>query len=94
MAKKSSAYFSGQKKNSGILFKYTSILVLLLSTIYANLRKNRSGRKKLQGFDFFCAWGLMGKKWLNLFFRLEKTRGFFKNISSYLHSCCPQHMRI
>jgi len=36
----------------------------------------------------------MGKKWLNLFLGPEKTQGFFKNISAYLHCCCPQYMRI
>jgi len=86
--------FLGPEKNSGFLFKYISIHALLLPTIYANLRKIVLGEKKLRGFEFFFAWGLMGKKWLNLFLRLEKTQGFLKNISTYLHCCCPQYTRI
>jgi len=53
--------FLRPEKNSGILFQYTSILALLLPTIYANLKKSNL-RKKLRGFEFFLHGALWAKK--------------------------------
>jgi len=48
-------------KNSGIFLRYISILALLLPTIYANLRKIESRKKKLRGFEFFLHGALWTK---------------------------------
>jgi len=48
MGKKGLNIFLRLEKNSGILFKYPSILALLLPTIYANLRKIESREKVSQ----------------------------------------------
>ena len=47
-------------------------------------KENRTWGKKLRGFEFFFAWGLMGKKGLSLFLRLEKTQGMPE---IYQHTC-------
>jgi len=84
--------FLRPEKTQGFFEIYQHTCIVAVHNICV-LKKIVRGEKSYEVLNFF-AWRLMGKKWLNLFFRLEKTREFFKNILSYLHCCCPQYMRI
>jgi len=68
--------FLKPEKTQEFLKKYIGILALLLFTICANLKKNRTGIKKVTRFLNFFAWGFMRKK-VKLISQAGKNSGIF-----------------